>query len=303
MHDSVTLHAGDAVVEVVPRIGGSLASFRWRGVDVLRPAPEDAVASADVRRMASYPLVPYSNRIANATLHLADGTSYALARNLGDHPHAIHGVGWQRPWALEQASNGHCTISLAHRPDGELAAAWPFAFDAMQSFALVAGEHDAALTMSLAIVNASPVAFPFGLGFHPFFSRDGATRLGFRAASMWETDATLLPTREQRGQAPFDPPCTIGDTTLDNAFSGWSGDATLEWPGGARVRIDADRMLDHLVVYIPPDRDFLAVEPVTHMTDAFNRDARGLPHTGTRHLPPGQSRSCTMRIVATLPSG
>jgi aldose 1-epimerase len=153
----------------------------------------------------------------------------------------------------------------------------------------------------MSITNAGPVAFPFGLGWHPFFPREPATRLGFSAASMWETDATVLPTHESRGHAPFDPPRAIEGAALDNAFAGWPGEATLEWPAsGLGVRLDADRMLDHLVVYIPPGRDFLAVEPVTHMTDAFNRDARGLPHTGTRYLPPGQSRSCTMRIIANL---
>jgi aldose 1-epimerase len=57
------------------------------------------------------------------------------------------------------------------------------------------------------------------------------------------------------------------------------------------------------VVYVPPDRDFFAVEPVTHMTDAFNRAARGERDTGTRHLAPGASRCCTMRIVASHDHG
>jgi aldose 1-epimerase len=52
-------------------------------------------------------------------------------------------------------------------------------------------------------------------------------------------------------------------------------------------------------VFVPPGRDFLAVEPVTHMTDAFNRAARGERDTGTRWLGPGDARSCTMRIVVT----
>jgi aldose 1-epimerase len=50
------------------------------------------------------------------------------------------------------------------------------------------------------------------------------------------------------------------------------------------------------VVFIPPGRDFLAVEPVTHMTDAFNRAAAGQADTGTRLLAPGRTFSCTMRI-------
>jgi aldose 1-epimerase len=51
-------------------------------------------------------------------------------------------------------------------------------------------------------------------------------------------------------------------------------------------------------VYVPPGRDFLAFEPVSHMTDAFNRAARGESRTGMRVLPPGEAFSCTMRIDA-----
>ena len=64
----------------------------------------------------------------------------------------------------------------------------------------------------------------------------------------------------------------------------------------------ADRAAGFLVVYAPEGRDFLALEPVTHMTDAFNRAARGERGTGTRALRPGGAFSCTMEIgVRALP--
>mgnify|MGYP005817313353 CR=1 FL=1 len=53
------------------------------------------------------------------------------------------------------------------------------------------------------------------------------------------------------------------------------------------MTIDADSSLDRRVVYVPAGRDLLAFEPATHMTDAFNRAARGQADTGTRRLPPG----------------
>ncbi len=97
MDDVVALAAGNARVLVDAAVGGALASFTLGGIDVLRPTPAGA---RDVRLHASYPLVPYSNRIAAARLDFA-GRTHALARNFGDHPHAIHGVGWQRPWTVE----------------------------------------------------------------------------------------------------------------------------------------------------------------------------------------------------------
>ena len=62
------------------------------------------------------------------------------------------------------------------------------------------------------------------------------------------------------------------------------------------IGIAADRAAGFVVVYAPVGRDFVAVEPVTHMTDAFNRAARGETGTGTRILAAGAGFSCTIRI-------
>jgi len=89
----------------------------------------------------------------------------------------------------------------------------------------------------------------------------------------------------------------VGKTTLDNCFTDWQSPARIRWPDrGLAVELAADAACDHLVVYVPPDRDFIAVEPVTHMTDAFNRAAIGQKGTGTRLLAPRSGFSCTMRF-------
>ena len=302
IHDAVRLLAGDAYVEIAPDVGGSIAAFRWRGHDVLRPTARGARNTGNVRQFACYPLIPYSNRIANATLRLRDGTTHDLARNFGDHPHAIHGVGWQRAWLVEIAEPAHASLSLQHSGEHEGAAAWPFSFRATQAFALTSQALAATLTMTLTIENVDSRAFPFGLGWHPFFPRHRSTLLGFRAAGVWETDATRLPTRHVRipNRWRFDPPRALDDATFDHVFTGWDGHASLTQPDhGYRVTLEADPSCDHLVVFVPTDRDDLAVEPVTHMTDAFNRHARGDEWTGTRLLRPEQAYSCTMRIVVS----
>src|SRR5664279_5612213 len=122
MDDVVALAAGNARVEIDAAIGGALASFTFAGIDVLRPTP---AGTRDVRLHACYPLVPYSNRIAEARLEF-DGRTHALARNFGDHPHAIHGVGWQRPWTVETHTAASALLTLEHAPAGDAALAWPW---------------------------------------------------------------------------------------------------------------------------------------------------------------------------------
>ena len=300
MTAALRLAAGDAAVEIVPAVGGAIAGYTVRGRDVLRPTSPQARGDGSVRGYACYPLVPYSNRIAHARLESA-GASFELARNFGDHPHAIHGVGWQRAWTLVERGDDSALIAFDHDAVGAAAAAWPWPFHAWQSFALRSDEAGSTLTMKLGLRNTGTAAFPFGLGWHPYFPRSAQTTLGFAADGFWETDATCIPTVRvaPAGERRFDPPRRIGATQLDNVYADWNGSASLVDPDrGIAIDIAADAACGFLVVFIPPGGDFLAVEPVTHLTDAFNRSQHGERDGGTRSLGPGMAFSCTMRISA-----
>src|SRR5436190_15442790 len=130
-NDVIALAAGDAQIEIAPRAGGALAGFTFRGTDVLRPTSAAARDEHDVRAHACYPLVPYSNRIANAELKF-EGKQYALNKNFGDHPHSIHGVGWQREWQVGAVEKDSALLTLAYVPESagrrESRTAWPWTF-------------------------------------------------------------------------------------------------------------------------------------------------------------------------------
>ncbi|MBT8426880.1 MAG: hypothetical protein KJO02_02500, partial [Erythrobacter sp.] len=72
------------------------------------------------------------------------------------------------------------------------------------------------------------------------------------------------------------------------------GPLTIEWPerGIGLMMVPSDD-LAFTTVYVPTGEDFFCVEPVTHMTDAFNRD---LPDSGTRLLEAGESWSVDLRL-------
>ncbi len=295
----VDLADGAARVTILPSTGGAVAAFAWQGVNVLRPMPPEAAAARDVRLASCYPLLPYSNRIRDAALD-AGGARHALRRNFGDHPHAIHGVGWQREWTTARIASAVAQLGLEHTATGEARAAWPWPFAATQTFALAdAGTH-AMLAVTLTIRNTGAGAFPFGLGWHPFLPRSATATLQFDADGWWHNDATQLPVtwKPTVAERDFAHPRVLEGTPLDTVFTGWRGRAVLEdTHSGLRTTVGADSACAFLVVYAPPARDFVAIEPVTHETDAFNRSAHGESATGTRWLPPGAGFSCTMRIT------
>lgn len=304
--NALELATPNARVRLAPRVGGAIASFTFCEQPVLRETPQAALAAGDVRATACYPLVPYSNRIRDARLRYG-GRSFTLARNFGTHPHAIHGVGWQRAWAVLEASARHAQLALVHDANGDDAAAWPWPFRATQTFRLsedAEAPRAVRLVVTLTLANTGREPFPFGLGWHPFFVRDAATRIAFRAARVWRNDPTQLPQRLVAIPRAWDfaNARELDDIALDNVFVGWVGTASIH-QASALATLDADRACSRLVVFAPVQAPFVALEPVSHDTDAFNRAIDGAADTGMRVLPPGAAFSCTMRVaVAANPA-
>lgn len=278
----------DMVCELRPDLGGSIAGLWLGGVPVLRSTPGAQLHS--VRASGCYPLVPFSNRIAQAKL-VWNGTSHPLVRNFNDEPHAIHGVGWQRPWTVLDHSDNTALLSYEHRPDSH----WPFAFDVSQAFAL----QGHSLQVSLSITNQSAQVAPVGLGWHPYFVKRPGSHLRFAATGVWEMGEDKLPT-VRRAAPGLDSDCQA--LRIDNCFDGWDGQAHLT-DTLLHTRIEAN--LQHLVVYTHADLDMVAIEPVSHVNNALHLSShsasqrRGVDQAdplGLRVALPGESFGVQMTI-------
>ena len=277
----IQLADGDLRCDIEPRLGGCIAGLWLGGEPVLRSAPAAGLQSA--RQAGSYPLVPFSNRVGHATLHW-QGTQHPLVKSSGDEPHAIHGVGWQRPWQVLDADAGSALLAYEHPPDSS----WPFAFDCSQTFRLRAG----AVEMTLAMTNQSGLPAPAGLGWHPYFVKRPGARIAFGATGRWEMGEDKLPTH--RTPSPgLQADC--GTLDVDHCFDGWDGTVHLDDPV-LRVRVQSG--LSRVVVFTRPDRAFVAVEPVSHVNNALALVAAGADAgaLGLRTLAPGETLVAQMRI-------
>ena len=157
----VRLRQGAYELEVCPGHGGCITAFRHRGRDLLRPASARYFAAGDAQEASSFPLVPFSNRVADARFGFR-GRTYQLAGNSLPEPHAIHGDGWQSPWTVAAVARHRVVLDLAHRTAGT-----PLDYRARQTLAL----GDRGLAATIEIANAGPHPMPAGLGFHPYFVR------------------------------------------------------------------------------------------------------------------------------------
>ena len=265
----IALCAAEWRASVAPGVGGAIVDLSLGARAILRPTPDEAVARRDVRRTGCYPLVPYANRIALGRFRF-DGREYRLRRNFPEGAHPLHGVGWQRAWRVVGADATRCELRLEHRPRGDDALDWPFAFDAIETVAI----GPRGLRIELQVRNLEEVAVPLGFGWHPLFPRRDGQWLRFAADGWWRNGDDELP-REAVPGLPWDADrgLRVGERTMDNDHFGWGGEAWLVEPDGLDVRIAADRSLPVLRVFVPAGRDFLGVEPVSHVADAINRPA------------------------------
>ncbi|WP_299329494.1 aldose 1-epimerase [Parasphingopyxis sp.] len=270
---ALSLATGDARL-LVDLDGGIVARWVVADREIFRPLSEN-VSNVLEKPLQSgcFPLAPYCNRIAEGRFAFA-GQQHRLPLNFGDHPHAIHGLAWQRRWTLEDRGADHLTIALSE-PAGD----WPWAFGVRQTFRLGSNSLDIAIDLT----NRDHRAMPAGLGLHPYFADPDGGRVEVSADTVWLTDRSGIPTEKARYPDGLSTP-------PDNCLEGWNRRTSIIWPGG-QLSLSADGSLNHLHYYRPADADFLCLEPVSHVPNAIN--GAGEPMAV---LDPGETLSGTVHM-------
>jgi aldose 1-epimerase len=259
----LAISSGEATCTIYPELGGSLASWTVAGQAMLRPADAAAIAEGDLRGMASFPLVPFSNRIGHGRF-LWDGQTITLAQNFAPELHAIHGIGWQRVWSVADHNDDALTLTLSHAGDDK----WPWPFAAIQRIRV--GKDR--LTLVLSVRNLADRAVPLAFGHHPYFDAACATLL-FAADEVWMSGEDRLPTIPRPPNFLFDfrNGAPIEGRDIDHCYAGVSGPVRISWADRPlALEIMSSPQLEAAVVYIPKGGDVFCFEPVPHISNALN---------------------------------
>jgi aldose 1-epimerase len=281
-----------------PVLGGQPIEVLWTAADFTSGQGKPSHSGIPI-------LFPFPGRLRGTSFSF-QGKAFALVGGDGIG-NAIHGFVIDRPWRIADQTPVRAVAEFqASVDEPKLLAHWPADFRIAVAYELVG--H--ALTSDVRIENTGDGPLPFGFGTHPYFRVPlGANGTADRclvtvpAEQYWELEQMLptgrtLPATGERGLAIG---MRFADTKLDDVFTDLKFTAgraqtTIEDPENRRaLEMTFDEQFRECVVYNPPHRQAICIEPYTCVPDAYALAELGVD-TGLRVLPPGESFSTRIDI-------
>jgi aldose 1-epimerase len=290
-----------STARILPDLGFNCFSFQAQvgglTVEVLDAVPGFEAGGQRPSGSGIPILFPFPNRI-RAGQFTWENREYVLP-GTDKWGNAIHGFCLDRPWrVLEQGPNfvtGQFQLSV-DAPDR--LPLWPADFVLEVDYELL---HNR-LRANFRIINASQRhSLPWGLGTHPYFrlplspdSRWEDCVVEVPASHYWELQDCLptgriLPVDETRDlqEGAYVNGLKLDDVLTEVACVGPQFEVlVMDERAGLQVVQTCPPIFREVVVFTPPNRQAICLEPYTCVTDAVNLAARGLD-CGWRKLSPG----------------
>lgn len=271
-----------------PHAGGALETL-W--------AAENFTAGTERPSGSGIPLLfPFPGRIRGGKFTF-QGRQWSLPGDDG-RGNAIHGFVLNRPWRVAEKSASRVVgVFQASEVDDEILRHWPADFRLSVSYEV----RGTTLASEIVVENCGNGDLPCGFGTHPYFrvplggpSADDCL-VTVPAREYWPLEG-LLPTGKRvaaGGAYDLAAGLMFAQTKFDDVFTGLSFAggkcaASLADPGsGRRLIMTFDDSFRECVVYNPPHRQAICLEPYTCVPDAYALGEQG-HETGLRVLRPGE---------------
>jgi aldose 1-epimerase len=248
-------------------------------------------------------LFPFAGRIRGRSLTW-EGREYPLEGDDG-LGNAIHGYVLNRPWRVLEQSETRVVGQFQASVDApKLLDCWPAAFRLTATYQLMGRT----LASEFTVENPCDRPLPFGFGTHPYFrvplggGKAEDCRVVLPVGQRWELDE-MLPTGERSDVSPEvsdEGGISFGEMKFDDVFTelgfedGWCICQICDPESERQLSIGFDQSFRECVVYNPPHRQAVCIEPLTCVPNAAELQSRGID-SGLRILPPGES--LTVKVI------
>lgn len=294
----------------VPTLGSNCVGFKrrlqGRWVDLIEPAPGLDALQEKPSRYGIPVLFPFPNRVRGGRYAFEDGEyEFEEKKKSGN---SIHGLVFTRPWRVEAAVSTPSEASLTCTFHSEefpgLRNQYPFPHDLQLSWTLTEG----ALVIKVMVRNAGKGRMPMGFGLHPYFKAPffedtphSACMVTVPAERYWELEDSL-PTgvvKSARGAYDLRGGRPLEGMSFDDVFTDLGGGVTRclvdDTSRKVRLIVESGPEFREMVVFTPPGRNAIAIEPYTCTTDAVNLHSRGID-AGLLVLDPREEFTGTVKI-------
>jgi len=285
------LYKGNSSISIIAERGACMNSLIFQAKELLWGYTyESELEQMDWAKSAW--LIPFPNRL-NQGNYIFEETDFQFPINLA--PHAIHGFAMFEAFTLIEVKQHEDfgLLKFEYDYDGKFSY-YPFRFRFEVSYQLF--ENHIVVTCSLC--NTDNRSFPVGIGWHPYFSIGGKVenwKLQLPSCQKVEIDNWMIPTGVITSFNVFKQSKTIGNSNFDTCFvindtqtlqiTLSNDEGTLQYS-----QQTGNQSFNYVQLFIPPNRDCVAIEPMTCGIDAFNQ------HQNSCLLSPQQSIGGTVRI-------
>ena len=283
--DAITLELGDNSVTVIKSLGGTVYRLKLNGKELLYPDREEILTKNPLFRGRL--LFPFNDRIPNGKYKFK-GREFQFPINC-DGKDSIHGLIYNRVMetVLVKEDNSSVELTLLAPITKNDFKGYPFDI-ALQVTYNLTKEY---FNIDFKVSNKGDSESPFALGWHPYFtfgSKVDGYNLKFNGDEYYDVDENLYYEGNHYSvkgtDLDFSQGVNLKDRDLDVAISLKDRGEFLLTEGKEEIKMEFPKeMFPALQLFIPDDRESIAVEPITAPSDTFN-----YPDTGLKVIKPGE---------------
>lgn len=234
---------------------------------------------------ASSILFPFANRIKDGSYSFNDN-NYQFEINQKEEHNAMHGLVYNKTFEIlgEIVSEHQASVILEYK-ESNATQGFPYTYSIQLKYTL---KNDG-LNLNVSVKNTDTKAFPFTLGWHPYFVSNNLyeSRLKFDSNKKLILDKRMLTigVEDFENKEIFE----VKDKKLDDCFILNSNTIKFETPS-YDLEINSSSDETFLQIFTPPRANTIAIEPTTGVSDSFNNKM------GLQVLKSGETYSIDWRI-------
>lgn len=214
---------------------------------------------------ASSILFPFANRIKDGTYHFNSQEFQFEINEPGNH-NALHGLVYNKTFQIinQEETKDFAAITFEYVENNN-SMGFPYTYTMQVEYVI----SENALEIRVQVKNTDAKAFPFTIGWHPYFNSSDLynSSLQFDSDKKLVFDARCITTGVETIESTSN--FKVEDKKLDDCYILNTNQTRFITPD-YKLLLTASSQENFLQIYMPPKKNVVAIEPTTGVSDSFN---------------------------------